>query len=76
MKNIFIAFTKRLRALNTTEGDELEKQFNDNTLDIHHNSHTHRIEEEDLMEIINARRFDYIDMTSFKNYRNGCDLFV
>ena len=25
------------------------------------------------MEIIDARRFDYIGMTSFKNYRNGWD---
>ena len=28
MKNIFMTFTKRLRALNTTAGNESEKQFN------------------------------------------------
>ena len=68
MKNIFIAFTTRLRTLNLDMGDEAEKQNNDNVLDIHHNSDTHIIEEEDLMEIIGARRLDYIGMTSFKNY--------
>ena len=76
MKNIFIAFTTRLRTLNLDMGDEAEKQNNDNVLDIHHNSDTHIIEEEDLMEIIGARRLDYIGMTSFKNYRNGWDKFL
>ena len=55
-------------------GDEAEKQNNDNVLDIHHNSDTHIIEEEEIMEIIGARRLDYIGMTSFKNYRYRSEL--